>query len=168
MITFMYVLHSLLIGMAIPTLLLWPLPLLHGRKTYVVLSVCLLLPLQLPQALPLLVEDMSVSTIIQQTYTTPSYASIVLTFRCISGVILGFLHMNIFAFLTDIWGIDTGRCCRAGVYSPSELGLGDKRRRESRGGGLGAWLGLWAAVMVGGTSMGYCFGTIMDQSLHPS
>ena len=101
-------------------------------------------------------------------HSSSSYVGIVLAFRCLSGVILGFANMNILAVLTDIWGIDTGRCCRAGVYSPSELVMGDERRRAGRGGGLGAWLGLWAAVMVGGGSLGYCFGTIIDQSLHPS
>ena len=76
--------------------------------------------------------------------------------------------MNILALLTDMWGVDSGRCCRAGVYSPSELKMGDERRRLSRGGGLGVWLGLWSSVMVGASSVGYCFGVLVQQSLHVS
>ena len=162
-------LESLLVGMAVPTLFLWPLPLLHGRKTYLLLSISLFLPLQLPQALPLLVNNtmaLTPTTFRQVNEGMTSHAIIVLVFRCISGVILGFANVNILAELTDMWGVDTGRCCRAGVYSPSELIMGDERRRVSRGGGLGVWVGLWASIMVGGASMGYSFGVLIRETLH--
>ena len=165
--------NRFLAGMAIPTLFLWPLGVLHGRKPYVIFAISLLLPLQLPQALPLLVSDMtfeySLSYLKQASAdSTESYAVVMLFFRSISGVILGFANMSVLGTLTDMWGVDTGKCCRGGVYSPSEHVMGQARRKLNRGGGLGAWLGLWAAVMIGGSGMGYCFGSLVSQSLHPS
>jgi len=52
---------------------------------------------------------------------------------------------------------DLGPQARPVGNTASELVMADERRRVGRGGGLGAWLGLWAAVMVGGASLGNCF-----------
>ena len=41
----------LFIGLGITTLICWPLPLLHGRKPYILVAMGLTLPLQFPQAL---------------------------------------------------------------------------------------------------------------------
>jgi len=39
------------LGLAIPSLFLWPLPVLHGRKPYILASLILAMPLLFPQAI---------------------------------------------------------------------------------------------------------------------
>ncbi|KAJ8605411.1 hypothetical protein MRB53_041452 [Persea americana] len=82
------------IGLGITTLLAWPLPLLHGRKPYILIAIAVTLPLQFPQAI-------SVSQ-----FRSPDrkwYIALLLP-RAFSGLALGFANVNFLATLLDLFG----------------------------------------------------------------
>ncbi|KAF8254038.1 hypothetical protein K440DRAFT_673713 [Wilcoxina mikolae CBS 423.85] len=158
------------LGLAIPTSILWPLPLLHGRKPYLLLSISLLLPLQLPQALSL------------PPYTTDSqtwdrsmqpYVACLLFFRSISGLILGFAFMNGFATILDLFGPDTGACCRGGVVFNNRVPLEGQNQYNAVTGGeagvrTGIWVGVFTWMFVASPGLGYLFGKIAVATTTPA
>lgn len=158
------------LGLAIPTIFLWPLPLLHGRKPYLLLSVSLLLPLQLPQALSL------------PPYTTDSevwersmqpYAACLLFFRSISGLIMGLAFMNAFATILDLFGPDTGACCRGGVVFNNIIPLEGQNQYHGVPGGesgvrAGVWIGIFTWMFVASPGLGYLFGKIAIEAASPA
>src|SRR6201999_1123518 len=73
------------LGMAIPTFFFWPLPLLHGRKPYILGAMCLAMPLLFPQALA--VGDF-------RSPYTPVWRIALLLPRSLMGFVLGFANMN--------------------------------------------------------------------------
>lgn len=82
-------------GIALSTFALWPLPLLHGRKPYILCSLLIALALQVPQGLAL------------SSYRDPStglYRNILLVSRGVSGMALGLTDMNINATMLDLFG----------------------------------------------------------------
>jgi len=141
----------LYIGLGITTLIAWPLPLLHGRKPYVLLSLALTLPLQFPQAVAV------------QSYRSPRsvyYVGLLLP-RAISGLALGFANVNFIATLFDLFGASL-----QSNHPHQELVDTDDPRRQ--GGGMGLWLGIWAWCFVGSLAVGFLLGAVVTAHLNPS
>lgn len=83
------------LGLAVPTFFLWLLPLLHGRKPYILASLVLAMPLLFPQAL-------AVNS--QRLTNTRSWTSMILVSRALMGASLGLASMNFHSILTDLFG----------------------------------------------------------------
>ncbi|KAI1439303.1 hypothetical protein GGR50DRAFT_684996 [Xylaria sp. CBS 124048] len=83
------------LGMALPTFILWPLPLLHGRKPYIVSGLCIAMPLLFPQAIA--VGD-------QRSPNTSVWRVCLLLSRALMGFFLGLASMNFHSMLTDLFG----------------------------------------------------------------
>ncbi|KAF2751603.1 hypothetical protein M011DRAFT_491999 [Sporormia fimetaria CBS 119925] len=117
----------LFFGMAITTFIFWPLPLLHGRKPYLLGALALALPLQFPQAI---------------------VVTILLVSRALSGLVLGFANINYVTVLLDLFG--------ASLQSKNPhqefVVVNDVRRH---GGGMGIWLGIWAWCSTGSFAVGF-------------
>ncbi|KAF1988496.1 hypothetical protein K402DRAFT_461904 [Aulographum hederae CBS 113979] len=142
----------LYIGLAISTFFLWPLPLLHGRKPYTLMSLALVLPLQFPQA------------VVVSSYHDPSdarYRVGLLISRFFTGLTLGFANVNFFTTLLDLFG--------ASLQSSNphqELVLYDDVRRQ--GGGLGMWLGIWSWSFVASIAVGFVTGAGVIHDMNPA
>ena len=137
-------------GLAIPTLLLWPLPLLHGRKPYTVAALALALPLQIPQG---------VAVGAFRSPSNPSYRVLLLFCRGLSGFVLGFAAINFKMTLLDLFG--------ASLMSSNphqEVVYDDDLRRH--GGGLGLWLGWWSWCTIGSISLGFFIGASIVESVN--
>lgn len=135
----------LYLGLAIPTLLLWPLPLMHGRKPYTVMALAVTLCLQIPQGVA--VSDF-------RSPYTDSYRKILLLSRALSGFALGFVNINLQATLLDLFGASL----QSGNPHQELVDPYDVRRH---GGGMGLWLGLWSWCSVGSISVGFFIGTVI-------
>lgn len=135
----------LYLGLAIPTLLLWPLPLMHGRKPYTIMALATALCLQIPQGI-------AVSSFRSPYVST--YRKILLLSRAVSGIALGFVNMNLQATLLDLFGASL----QSGNPHQEVVDLYDVRRH---GGGMGLWLGLWSWCSVGSISIGFFIGTLI-------
>ena len=135
----------LYIGLAVPTLLLWPLPLMHGRKPYTIMALAVALCLQIPQGIA--VSDF-------RSPHVPTYRRILLLSRAVSGFALGFVNINLQATLLDLFGASLQS------RNPHQeiVDLYDVRRH---GGGMGLWLGLWSWCSVGSISIGFFIGTLV-------
>lgn len=158
------------LGLAIPTSMLWPLSLLHGRKPYLLVSIALLLPLQLPQALSL------------PPYTNAAhgnggsmqpYIVCLLFFRTLSGIILGLAFMNTLSTLIDLFGPDTGACCRGGVVFSSQVPMEGQNQFSSIPGGesgvrIGIWLGIYIWLFASFQGIGFVFGKITIAKTTPA
>lgn len=130
------------IGIAVSALLFWPLPLLHGRKPYILASQSTALLLQLPQGLAV------------SSFRNPDvavYRLSLLTSRTLSGLAIGLLDMNIRATVLDLFGASLQS--RTGTYSESDPF--DVRRH---GGGMGLWFGILSWCTVGPISIGFMIG----------
>ncbi|KAI1823441.1 hypothetical protein F4861DRAFT_531580 [Xylaria intraflava] len=86
---------GLYLGMALPTLFLWPLPLLHGRKPYIVSGLCIAMPLLFPQAIAISAP--------RSPYTCVWRVALLLS-RALMGFSLGLASMNFHSVLTDLFG----------------------------------------------------------------
>ena len=139
----------LYLGLAIPNLFLWPLPLMHGRKPYTVMGLAAALCLQIPQG-------MAVSAFRSPYVST--YRQMLLLARAASGFALGFVNINQQASLLDVFGASL----QSGNPHQEVVDPFDVRRH---GGGIGLWLGLWSWCAVGSISVGFFVGTlIVDQA----
>ncbi|KAK5992391.1 hypothetical protein PT974_05795 [Cladobotryum mycophilum] len=114
------------LGLAIPTFFLWPLPLLHGRKPYIMSSLVLAMPLLFPQA---------VSVQSQRLTHTGSWRAMLLASRTAMGGCLGFASMNFHSILTDIFGASL-------MSSNPHQEVVDRYDARRHGGGMGVWLGI--------------------------
>ncbi|TKX24345.1 hypothetical protein C1H76_3450 [Elsinoe australis] len=128
------------LGLGISTLIAWPLPLLHGRKPYILVALALTLPLQFPQAI-------SVSQ-----FRNPGRRY---------GLILGFANVNYLATLLDLYGASL-----QSNHPHQEIVDFDDIRRQ--GGGLGRWLGLWSWCFVGSLAVGFAIGAGVTARLAPA
>lgn len=141
----------LYIGLALTTLLAWPLPLLHGRKPYTLLAFAVMLPLQFPQA------------IVVSSYRAPNNATYrvgLLLPRVLTGIAMGFANINFMPTFLDLFGASLMS------YKPhQEFVTPDDVRRQ--GGGMGMWLGLWSWCFVGSLSIGFWIGATIIESLDP-
>ncbi|KAI1428638.1 hypothetical protein F5Y12DRAFT_676675 [Xylaria sp. FL1777] len=143
---------GLYLGMALPNFFLWPLPLLHGRKPYIVGGLCIAMPLLFPQAI-------AIST--QRSPTTPVWRVALLLSRALMGFALGFAKMNFHSMLTDLFGASL----MSNVPHQEVVDEYDVRRH---GGGLGVWLGIWTWCFIGSISVGFVVGAVVIQHLQPS
>lgn len=140
------------LGLAIPTLLFWPLPLLHGRKPYILASLVLAMPLLFPQAL-------AVNS--QRLTDTISWRSMLLAARTLMGACLGFASMNFHSILTDLFGASL-----MSVNPHQEVVDHYDARRH--GGGMGVWLGIWTWCWIGSLAIGFLIGAGIIDKYHPA
>lgn len=139
-------------GLAIPTALLWPLPLLYGRKPFILAALALLIPLQFPQA------------IVVGTSRSPdvaTYRTGLLVARAISGLVLGFANINFLATLLDLFGASL----QSGNPHQEVVNENDVRRH---GGGMGVWLGIWTWCFIGSIGIGFLFGALVISGVNVS
>lgn len=143
---------GLYLGMALSTFFCWPLPLLHGRKTYIVCSLCIAMPLLFPQAI-------AISTP-RSPYTSVWRWALLLP-RAIMGCALGFASMNFHSILTDLYGASL-------MSSKPHQEVVDYHDVRRHGGGLGVWLGIWTWCFIGSLGIGFLVGALVIDSLKPS
>ncbi|KAI0008090.1 hypothetical protein F4779DRAFT_628702 [Xylariaceae sp. FL0662B] len=130
---------ALYFGMALSTFFCWPLSLLHGRKTYIVCSLCLAMPLLFPQAI-------AVSTL-RSPYTSVWRWALLFP-RGLMGCALGFANVNFHSILTDLFG--------ASLMSRNpHQEVVDRADVRRHGGGLGVWLGVWTWCFIGSLGVGF-------------
>ena len=140
----------LYIGLAIPTVLFWPLPLLHGRKPYTLIALALLLPLQFPQA------------VVLNAPRSPSVASYrvgLLLSRALSGAAMGFANINFKTTLLDLFGASL----QSSNPHQEVVNENDVRRH---GGGMGVWLGIWTWCFIGSIGVGFLIGASVISRLN--
>lgn len=136
-------------GLAITTALFWPLPLLHGRKPYLLAAFALLLPLQFPQAL-------AVGS--QQKEHIAIYRVGLLVSRAISGLVMGFASLNFKNILLDLFGASL----QSANPHQETVNKNDVRRH---GGGMGVWLGIWTWCSIGSIGTGFLIGAVIISGL---
>ncbi|KAF2736542.1 hypothetical protein EJ04DRAFT_462922 [Polyplosphaeria fusca] len=138
-------------GLAISTFISWPLPLLHGRKPYILAALALALPLQFPQA------------VVVGTRRSPKDARFrtgLLVARLFTGLVLGFANVNFITVLLDLFG--------ASLQSKNphqEVVVANDVRRH--GGGMGLWLGIWSWCWIASLAIGFQIGAGIIESLTP-
>jgi hypothetical protein len=138
------------LALALPSFFLWPLPLLHGRKPYIMSSLILAMPLLFPQAI-------AVSS--QRLTNTTSWRLLLLVSRTLMGGSLGFASMNFHSILMDLFGASL--MCR---HPHQEIV--DQFDARRHGGGMGVWLGIWTWCWIGSLGLGFLIGAaIIDK--HP-
>lgn len=140
------------LGLAISTFFAWPLPLLHGRKPYILGSMALAMPLLFPQALA--VGDF------RSPYTAKWRVALLLP-RSLMGFILGFANMNFKSTLTDLFGASL----MAANPHQEHVDENDIRRH---GGGLGVWLGIWTWCSIGSIGTGFLIGALIINQAPPA
>ncbi|TGO88417.1 hypothetical protein BPOR_0163g00080 [Botrytis porri] len=140
------------IGLAIPTTFFWPLPLLHGRKPYILGSMSIAMPLLFPQALAV------------GATRNPKLAGWrigLLLSRSFMGFALGFANMNFLSTLMDLFGASLQSANPHQEYVDES----DVRRH---GGGMGLWLGIWTWCYVGSIGVGFLLGAVIINFLTPA
>ncbi|KAK6950774.1 hypothetical protein Daesc_007299 [Daldinia eschscholtzii] len=142
----------LYLGMALTTFFCWPLPLLHGRKPYIVCSLCIAMPLLFPQAVAV--------SIPRSPYTSVWRWALLLP-RAIMGCALGFASMNFHSILTDLFGASL-------MSSNPHQEVVDQYDVRRHGGGLGIWLGVWTWCFIGSLGIGFLVGALVIDTLKPS
>jgi MFS family permease len=140
------------IGLAIPTFFFWPLPLLHGRKPYILGSMSLAMPLLFPQALAV--------GQFRSPYVATWRVGLILP-RAVMGFCLGFANMNFKAMLTDLFGASLQST------NPHQEHV-DKFDVRRHGGGMGVWLGLWTWSALGSIGLGFLIGAVIVNHLPPA
>ncbi|TQS36512.1 hypothetical protein Golomagni_03035 [Golovinomyces magnicellulatus] len=139
-------------GLAIPTFFAWPLPLLHGRKPYILVALSLAMPLLFPQALA--VGDF------RSPYVSSWRVGLLLS-RTVMGFCLGFANINFKCMLTDLFGASL----QSTNPHQEHVDEFDVRRH---GGGMGVWLGLWTWSALGSIGLGFLIGASVIETLPPS
>ncbi|PFH56273.1 hypothetical protein XA68_16787 [Ophiocordyceps unilateralis] len=140
------------LGLAVPTFFLWPLPLLHGRKPYILLSLVVAMPLLFPQAL-------AVNS--QRLTKTQSWRSMLLASRTLMGGALGFASMNFHSTLLDLFGASL-----MSVNPHQEVV--DQYDARRHGGGMGAWIGIWTWCWIGSLGVGFLVGACIIDNYPPA
>lgn len=140
----------LYIGLALTTFFLWPLPLLHGRRPYIIAGLAIAMPLNFPQA-----------TIVVsfRSPNTGNEAGLMIA-RLFLGLFLGLVNINSFTILLDLFG--------ASLMSKrphQEYVVKEDVRRE--GGGMGLWLGIWTWTFIASIAIGFLAGAGMIQNGRP-
>ncbi|MCJ1396043.1 hypothetical protein MMC18_008930 [Xylographa bjoerkii] len=137
------------IGMAVTTVLFFPLPLLHGRKPYTIAALGILLPLQFPQAVA-----------VGQTASpyVATYRVGLLLSRSFAGILAGFVNMNLKTTLLDLFGASL----QSGNPHQETVNENDVRRH---GGGMGVWLGIWTWCSIGSIGIGFLIGAFIISGL---
>jgi MFS family permease len=138
-------------GLAISTLIAWPLPLLHGRKPYLLAALALALPLQFPQAL--IVSQ-------RRSPNDARFKTGLLCARALTGLVLGFANVNYITVLLDLFG--------ASLQSKNphqEFVVPNDVRRH--GGGMGMWLGIWSWCWIASLAVGFQIGAAVIERWSP-
>ncbi|KAI1418556.1 hypothetical protein F5Y13DRAFT_196382 [Hypoxylon sp. FL1857] len=143
---------GLYLGMALSSFFCWPLPLLHGRKTYIVCSLCIAMPLLFPQAVAVSVPRSPYTSVWRWALLLP---------RAVMGFVLGFANMNFHSMLTDLFGASL-------MCSNPHQEVVDHHDVRRHGGGLGVWLGIWTWCFIGSLGVGFLVGAVVIDSLRPS
>ncbi|VUC28546.1 unnamed protein product [Clonostachys rosea] len=139
-------------GLALPTFFCWPLPLLHGRKPYILTSLALAMPLLFPQALA--VDS-------QRITNTGSWRALLLASRALMGASLGFASMNFHSILMDLFGASLMSA------NPHEEVV-DRYDARRHGGGMGIWLGIWTWCWIGSLAVGFLIGAAIINEQPPA
>jgi MFS family permease len=139
------------IGLAISNFLFWPLPLLYGRKPYVLAAMTIAMPLLFPQALVVGLQ--------RSPYVIRFRFGLILS-RAVMGFALGFANMNFMATLTDLFGASL----QSGNPHQEIVDVFDVRRH---GGGMGVWLGIWTWCYMGSIGVGFLIGAVIINTLSP-
>ncbi|EHL03509.1 hypothetical protein M7I_0454 [Glarea lozoyensis 74030] len=140
------------LGLAIPTFFCWPLPLLHGRKPYILGSMALAMPLLFPQAV-------AVGSI-RSPYVRYWRIGLIAP-RALMGFCLGFANINFKSTLTDLFG--------ASLQSENpHQEIVDENDVRRHGGGLGVWLGLWTWSAMGSIGLGFMIGAVIINHMPPA
>ncbi|KAJ9497821.1 hypothetical protein LTR99_007458 [Exophiala xenobiotica] len=132
-------------GLVIPTLVCWPLPLLHGRKPYTIAALVLALCLQIPQGIMVI------------SFRSPDverYRVILLLARGLSGFVFGFANINNLGTLLDVFGASL-------QSSKSHEGLANPYDVRRHGGGMGVWLAIWSWCTTGSIALGFVIGAFI-------
>ncbi|KAF4466620.1 Polyamine transport [Fusarium albosuccineum] len=138
------------LALALPSFFLWPLPLLHGRKPYIMSSLIIAMPLLFPQAI-------AVSS--QRLTNTASWRALLIASRTLMGGSLGFASMNFHSVLTDLFGASL-------MCSHPHQEVVDHFDARRHGGGMGVWLSIWTWCWIGSLGLGFLIGaSIIDK--HP-
>lgn len=132
-------------GLIIPTLVCWPLPLLHGRKPYNVAAIILALCLQIPQG---------VMVISFRSPDVDRYRVVLLLARGMSGFAFGFVNINNLATLLDVFGASL-------QSSRSHEESADPYDVRRHGGGMGVWLAIWTWCTTGSIAVGFMIGAFI-------
>lgn len=144
--------RRLYFGLAISTFVVWPLPLLHGRKPYILAALALTLPLQFPQAIVISAK---------RSPNNATFRTGLLCARAASGLVLGFANVNYITVLLDLFG--------ASLQSKNphqEFVVANDVRRH--GGGMGMWLGIWSWCWIGSLAVGFQVGAVIIEDLSPA
>lgn len=144
--------NRLYLSIALSTLLFWPLPLLHGRKPYILGALSIVLPLQFPQAISVGSPRMPDQMIFRIGLLLP---------RALSGFVLGFANVNSITMLFDLFGVSL-----QSQHPHQELVYVNDPRRH--GGGLGIWLGIWSWCFIASLSIGFLTGAGIIARLEPA
>lgn len=140
------------LGMALSSFFCWPLPLLHGRKPYILCSLCVAMPLLFPQAIAV--------SVLRSPFTSKWRWALLLS-RAVMGWALGFASMNFHSILTDLFG--------ASLMSRNpHQEVVDNHDVRRHGGGLGIWLGVWTWCFIGSLGVGFLIGAVVIDTLPPS
>ncbi|KAI1808988.1 hypothetical protein F4811DRAFT_548557 [Daldinia bambusicola] len=142
----------LYLGMALTTFFCWPLPLLHGRKPYIVCSLCIAMPLLFPQAVAVSIPRSPYTSVWRWALLFP---------RAIMGCALGLASMNFHSILTDLFGASL-------MSSNPHQEVVDQYDVRRHGGGLGIWLGVWTWCFIGSLGVGFLVGALVIDTLKPS
>ncbi|TVY41156.1 hypothetical protein LOCC1_G004489, partial [Lachnellula occidentalis] len=140
------------IALAIPTFFFWPLPLLHGRKPYILGAMSLAMPLLFPQAIAV--------GQFRSPYVYRWRVGLILS-RALMGFCLGFADMNFKSTLTDLFGASL----QSAKPHQEVVDEFDVRRH---GGGMGLWLGLWTWSSMGSIGVGFMIGAVIINTLEPT
>ena len=138
------------LGLAITTALFWPLPLLHGRKSYTMAALTILLPLLFPQALAINAS--------RNPYVA-TYRVGLLVPRALAGLVMGFANINFVSTLLDLFGASL----QSGNPHQEIVDDNDVRRH---GGGMGVWLGIWTWCWIGSIGIGFWIGASIISGLN--
>lgn len=139
------------ITLAITTFLFWPLPLLHGRKPYVLAALTLAMPLLFLQA---------ISVSMQRSPYVATWRVLLILPRALMGAALGSANMNFRATLTDLFGASLQSS------NPRQETVDDFDVRR-HGEGLGVWLGIWTWCYIGSIGVGFLIGALIINTLSP-
>ncbi|KAL6904914.1 major facilitator superfamily domain-containing protein [Trichoderma evansii] len=140
------------LGLALPTFFLWPLPLLHGRKPYIMTSLVLAMPLLFPQALAVNAHRLT---------NTGMWRAMLLVSRALMGASLGFASMNFHSILTDLFGASL-------MNTNPHQEVVDHYDARRHGGGMGVWLGIWTWCWIGSLGIGFFVGACVIDKYPPT
>lgn len=140
------------LGLALPTFFLWPLPLLHGRKPYIMTSLVLAMPLLFPQALAVNAQRLT---------NTGMWRATLLVSRALMGASLGFASMNFHSILTDLFGASL-------MSTNPHQEVVDHYDARRHGGGMGVWLGVWTWCWIGSLGVGFFVGACVIDKYPPT